>query len=75
MPYMSLRNRLAGILTALVVTAATGIAPAEDPCRTKCDQWLATCKRACADAPVQAQCRANCTLADQQCLADCADGD
>ena len=72
---MNQRNLLVGILTALLVTATAGLSHSEDPCRADCDQWLATCKRACPDAPVPDECRANCMLADRQCLDNCANDD
>jgi hypothetical protein len=71
---MNRRNLLVGILTAIVVTATAGIAQAEDACRANCDQWLAACKRTCADAPVPDECRANCAIADRQCLENCENG-
>jgi hypothetical protein len=75
MLHMKQRNLLVGILIALVAAAAAGLSHAEDPCRAKCDEWIATCKRTCADAPVPDECRANCVKADRQCLDNCADGD
>jgi hypothetical protein len=49
--YMNQRNLLAGILTALAVTAAAGSARAEDACRANCDQWVAAWRRASERAP------------------------
>jgi hypothetical protein len=72
---MDQRKLLVGILTALLVTAAAGLSDAEDRCRANCDQWMAACKRACADAPIPDECRANCVRADRQCLDNCNDGD
>jgi hypothetical protein len=70
---MKQRNLLVDIVTVLVITAAAGIAQAEETCRAKCDRLTAECKRACDDAPVPDECRANCKIADRQCMDDCTD--
>jgi hypothetical protein len=72
---MNRRRLFVGILTALVVTAAAGVAQADDTCRAKCDQWVTACKRSCADAPVPDECRANCMKVDRECLDQCNEND
>jgi hypothetical protein len=66
--------RLRIVLAVAVLALGAGSIRAEDPCRSNCDDWLASCLSACNDAPVPLECRDNCRFADRQCL-DACDGD
>ena len=65
-------KRVVGLVAAIGVAFAV-VSPigAEDACRTSCDDWLASCLKSCADAPVADDCRANCRKLDRMCLYKC----
>ena len=63
-----------GVMIALVLAASGGMVRAEDACRANCDEWLASCRRACVDTASNVDdCKNGCRIADQACLADCND--
>ena len=63
--------RTFAIVLVLALAVSGDVVHARTACETKCDDWVASCMKSCADAPAVDECKANCRTGYDKCLSDC----